>query len=390
MRVSFDAIVIGAGAMGSAAAYYLSRRGQRVLLLEQFALDHKRGSSYGYSRIIRYSYDHTEYVELAKDTFPLWLAIQEELGEALYVKTGGIDFGPADDATFRATFDAVRSSGIPHELLDVEEAEKRFPQFRFGEDFKVLYQPASGFVRASRAVRGHIQLARALGADVMPNTTVGEIALHADCVELSTRDGRFSAGKLIVTAGAWARSLLRDTGIDLPLKPLRCQLNFFATNDSKEYTAECCPVWIGHVSSRFPETTYGVPSHDSSGFKAAFHGGPPVSHPTEIDYTPDPNNVVALRPFLSAHIPGVAEARVQESRICLYTQTPDEHFIVDVHPNHEHVIIGAGFSGHGFKFSTIIGKMLSDIALDGATPHNDRLFKIGRFLGGESTSSSAR
>ena len=135
MKNTYDAIVIGAGAMGSAAAYYLAKRGQRVLLLEQFEIDHRKGSSYGYSRIIRYSYDHPEYVDLMQDTFPLWFALEHELGKTLYHQTGGIDFGPADDNSLRATIEAVDTSGISHELLSAEEARDRFPQFRFPRRF---------------------------------------------------------------------------------------------------------------------------------------------------------------------------------------------------------------------------------------------------------------
>lgn len=380
MTESYDAIVIGAGAMGSAAAYYLSQRGQSVLLLEQFELDHRLGSSYGYSRIIRYSYDHPEYVDLMRDTFPLWFALQDVLGETLYHQTGGIDFGPADDEILLATIAAVRSSGISHELLSPKTARERFPQFRFSEDFQALYQPDSGFVAASKAVLGHIKLARAAGAVIKDRVAVRDIRVGADSVDIATTDGAYAAGKLIITAGAWAKSLLGQTGIDLPLAPLRCQLNFMAPTDEHHYEAERCPVWIAHVSSLYPETLYGIPSHDGSGFKIAFHGGPAARHPSEISREPDASNVEAMRPFMRAHIPGIASAPVRESRICLYTRTPDEHFIVDAHPEFKHVVIGAGFSGHGFKFSAIIGKMLSDIALDGATPHNDQLFKISRFI----------
>lgn len=381
MTKQFDAIVVGAGAMGSAAAYYLSKRGQRVLLLEQFELDHRKGSSYGYSRIIRYSYDHLEYVELMKDTFPLWFALEDELGEKLYFKTGGIDFGPGDDETLDATINAVRSGDISHEVLSVDDAHERFPQFRFGERFKILYQPDSGFIAASKAVRGHLTLARGLGAVIKENTAVEHIQAHADRVDVTAEGERYSAARLIVTAGSWAQSLLRDIGLELPLTTLRCQLNFMAPADMGPYESEHCPVWIAHVRKRFPESIYGIPAHEGSGFKAAFHGGAAVRRPSEIDYKPDSSNVETLRPFLRAHIPGIAAAPTRESRICLYTQTPDEHFIVDAHPLHKHVVIGAGFSGHGFKFSTMIGKMLTDIALDGDTRHNDRLFKISRFLG---------
>ena len=380
MKTVYDAIVIGAGAMGSAAAYYLSRRNQSVLLLEQFELNHCLGSSYGHSRIIRYSYAFPEYIELAKDTYPLWFALQEALGETLYLRTGGIDFGPADDESLRATIQAVQEGGIDYELLAPAEAHSRFPQFRFSDNFSVLYQPDSGFLRPSRAVLGHIKLARAAGAVIKDKVAVRRIRVGADSVDIATTDGAYAAGKLIITAGAWAKSLLGQTGIDLPLAPLRCQLNFMAPTDEHHYEAERCPVWIAHVSSLYPETLYGIPSHDGSGFKIAFHGGPAARHPSEISREPDASNVEAMRPFMRAHIPGIASAPVRESRICLYTRTPDEHFIVDAHPEFKHVVIGAGFSGHGFKFSAIIGKMLSDIALDGATPHNDQLFKISRFI----------
>ena len=381
MTKVFDAIVIGAGAMGSAAAYYLSLRGQRVLLIEQFDLDHRRGSSYGYSRIIRYSYDHPEYVELMKDTFPLWFALEAELGERLYYKTGGIDFGPADDETLQATINALRSSDLSHEVYSANDAAEHFPQFRFEEGFQVLYQPDSGFIAASRAVRGHVRLAQSLGAVIQCKTAVEEISIHRDSVDVLVQGARVSAAKLIVTAGSWAKVLLRPTGLDLPLTVLRCQLNFMAPTNMTPYESARCPVWIAHVSSRFPETLYGIPSHEGSGFKAAFHGGAAVQDLAEIDYTPDEGNIDALRAFLKAHIPGIAAAETRESRICLYTQTPDEHFIVDAHPEYKHVVIGAGFSGHGFKLSTLVGKMLTDIALDGETPHNDSLFKISRFLG---------
>ena len=381
MAQTYDAIVIGAGAMGSASAYYLSKQGQNVLLLEQFELDHQKGSSYGFSRIIRYSYDYPEYVELAKDTYPLWFEIQDELGEALYIKTGGIDFGPPDDEMFQNTIKSVKASNIKHEILTVIEAHKRFPQFKFRDDFKVLYQPDSGLITASKSVLGHIKLAQKRGARIRANTPVQSISIPTDSVEIKTADETYSAGKLVVTAGSWAKSLLHKTGIDLPLSTLRCQLNFMMPeNLDTLYSAETCPVWIAHVSGIYKRTIYGLPSHDQSGFKIAFHGGEEVNHASEADYTPDESNVEGLRQFMQSHIPEVANAPVRESRICLYTMTPDEHFIIDTHPEYPHIAIGAGFSGHGFKFSTVIGKMLTDIVLEGETPHNDTLFKINRFL----------
>lgn len=379
MVQTYDTIVIGAGAMGSAASYYLSKQGQKVLLLEQFELDHQNGSSYGFSRIIRYSYDYPEYVELAKDTYPLWFALENELQDTLVIKTGGIDFGPPDDEMLQNTIQSVKDSNLEHELLSIDEAHQRFPQFKFRDDFQVLYQPDSGLVMASKAVLSHIKLAQRRGATVKDNTPVQSINILSDSVEIKTESDTYSVGRLVVTAGSWAKSLLAQTGIDLPLTPLRCQLNFMMPDNLNQYDAANCSVWIAHVSGLYPESIYGLPSHSGSGFKIAFHGGAPVNHPSEIDYTPDADNVENLRKFMQAHIPQVANAPVRESRICLYTITPDEDFIIDTHPNHSHVAIGAGFSGHGFKFSTIIGKMLSDIVLEGKTPHEDTRFKISRF-----------
>ena len=380
MAETFDAIVIGQGAMGSAAAYYLARRRQRVLALEQFGLDHQRGSSYGHSRIIRYSYHHPAYVSLARDTFPLWRAVEDELGEQLYVKTGGVDFGPEDDPILRQTIAAVRDGGIEHELLGSDEASRRFPQFSFPDGADVLYQPDSGFVKASKGVLGHVKLARRYGAAVKEHTPVNAIRLGKSSVDVETAAGSYSTARLILTAGAWTRRILLEQGIDLPLATLRCQLNFMAPPEPSDYAAERCPVWIAHVRTTHRESVYGIPAHDGSGFKIAFHGGSAHDHPSQVDYAPDETDITELRDFMRRYIPRLAEAPAVESRICLYTQTPDEDFIVDALPTHAHVVIGAGFSGHGFKFSTTIGKMLSDLALDGATPHDDSLFKIGRFL----------
>ncbi len=381
MAQTFDTIVIGAGAMGSAASYYLSKQGQRVLLLEQFELDHQNGSSYGFSRIIRYSYDYPEYVELARDNYPLWFAVEDELGEKLVIKTGGIDFGPPEDDMFQNTIQAVQDSNIDHEMLTLDDAHKRFPQFRFAGNFKIMYQPDSGLVRTSAAVMGHIKLAQQHGAVVKDNCAVQSIKINADSVDIMVNDETFSAARLVVTAGSWVKFLLEQTGINLPLSILRCQLNFMMPDNlNEQYDAENCPVYIAHVRTLFPETVYGIPSHHESGFKIAFHGGEPVNSPEEVNRTPDEDNVANLRKFMKDHIPHVADAPVRQSRICLYTMTPDEHFVIDTHPEYSHVAIGAGFSGHGFKFSTIIGKMLTDIVLDGETPHNDSLFKISRFI----------
>ncbi|MDL1902181.1 FAD-dependent oxidoreductase [Anaerolineae bacterium CFX9] len=191
---TFDLIVIGAGAYGSAAAYHAAKRGLRVLLLEQFEIDHGRGSSYGHSRIIRYAYDHPVYVELAKAAYGEWDALQQEMGETLWVKTGGLDFGvPGSEPMLDGMIRSLAETGIPHELLSPEDVQRRFPQFRLDEDMIGLYQADAGVLFASRCVLAHVRLARAYGADIREHTAVSAFERHADSVTVHTSAGSFSA-----------------------------------------------------------------------------------------------------------------------------------------------------------------------------------------------------
>lgn len=375
---TFDAIAIGAGAMGSAAAYHLSKAKQRVLLLEQFDLDHQKGSSYGSSRIIRYSYDHPVYIALAKAAYPDWMALQAEAGEQLYQKTGGIDFGPPDATTLIDTIDCLKRAQVDCELLTAAAAEHRFPQFKFDREMQILYQPDTGVLAASRCVWTHLRLAMEGGATVQARTPVTNITIHQNGVEVETARGRYAADRLIVTAGAWTKELLSKLGLDLPLIPVRCQLAFFEPASRVDYESPRLPVFIAHLPHRFGKIAYGIPGDRESGLKVAFHGGQSVGHPGEIDYSPDDSTIESIRQFSRQYIPG-ANGALKSTRICLYTMTPDEHFILDRHPEHAHVVFGAGFSGHGFKFSPLIGGILCDLVLEGKTKYDISLFRATRF-----------
>jgi sarcosine oxidase len=379
MEHHFDVIVLGAGAMGSAAAYHLACERQRVLVLEQFELDHARGSSYGPSRIIRYTYDHPTYIQLSKSAYPAWQAVEEDAGETLYVRTGGIDFGSPDDAMLRNTIEGVRQMGISHEILSPIEAQRLFPQFRFDDDFLILYQADSGIVNASKSVVTHVQLARQRGATVLTNTPVVSVNVSSRHAEVRTQSDTFRAEKLVITAGPWAKSVLAGLGLDLPLTPLRCQVAYFYPTNPADYEPERFPTFIGHLSHIYGRMPYGMASYLDSGVKVAFHKGQPITHPSEVSYTPDDEEIERIRTFTRKHLPG-ADAPLASTMICLYTMTPDEHFIIDKHPEYPHVAIGAGFSGHGFKFSTLIGRILADLALKGETQHDIGLFRISRFV----------
>lgn len=368
---NFDLIIIGAGAMGSAAAYHAAKTGQRVLLLEQFEIDHQKGSSYGLSRIIRYAYDHPAYIRMAKRVYPMWAALEEESGENLYLKTGGIDFAVLDDApSLRDTIASLSAENIPYELLSPHEAEKRFPEFRFDDDMTVLYQADTGMLPASKCVRTHIQLAQKHGATVCDNTPVTRINIHADSVDVYTSGEMYSAAKLIITAGAWTNHLL---DFQMPLQVLKCHEIYFQPG----HPVDKMPVFISHSPSFVGDTFYGIPPVNGSGVKASIHGGPVIDHP--VDYTPDTSTVEKVRAFMRQHIPSLSYAPMISMRVCLYTMTPDTHFIIDYHPAHKHVVVASPCSGHGFKFSTLIGSMLVNMALHGQTDEDISLFSAQRF-----------
>lgn len=372
-----DLIVIGAGAVGSATAYYAAKAGYKVLLLEQYAINHQRGSSYGYSRIIRYAYDYPVYVELMKAAFPAWRALEEEAGETLYLQSGGIDFAHPDEPLFAAMVDSLTQCSIPHQVLNAANARHRFPQFRFDDDMAVLYQADAGVLRASLAVQTHIRLAQKYGADVRDNTPVLGIQPILDGVEVRTADETFTAAKIVIASGGWMRPMMRPLGLDLPLQPLAAQENYLTAVDPAQFTPEHFPVWIGHVQEQHGAILYGLPSVDGSGVKIGLHTGPAMD-PESPDRTPDTQLAQSMLNFTRRYMPDAAGS-VASSRVCIYTLTPDEHFIIDHHPEYPQIILASCCSGHGFKFGTLLGNILSDLALKGETPHDISLFRLSRF-----------
>lgn len=376
----FDAIVMGAGGVGSATAYYLSKAGKKVLLLEQFELDHQNGSSYGYSRVIRYTYNNPIYINLMRDAYPLWFALQEEAGEQLYVKTGGLDFGFPETDTFQALKTSMNTAELPYEHLTKVEIQSRYPQFSLEDGMEGLFQSEAGLLRASRCVLAHVRLAQARGATVLDETPVLSITPSASGVEVKTAKDTFTSDRLVLTAGSWAKGLLAEQGIDLPLKIMPCQLGFYEPGNPASFKPGVFPVFFAHMNGDYGEMPYGIPHEDPSlGVKiTTFYGWDTVETPAEVDYTPSEAWTERIRAFAQQFVPDAAGPLIATRR-CLYTLTPDKHFIVDQHPTYPQVVIGAGFSGHGFKFTTLMGKMLADLAMEGRTPHDTSLFKMSRF-----------
>ncbi len=380
MVKQFDAIVVGAGGVGSAAAYYLAKAGQKVLLLEQFELDHQNGSSYGQSRVIRYTYDNPTYVDLMRDAYPLWFALEEEAGEKLYVKTGGLDFGFPETDTFQRMKASLDESRLPYEYLSQAEIAQRYPQFALEDGMAGLFNPDGGLLKTSRCVLAHARLAQARGATVIDQTPVLKIIPSESGVEVQTETETYGCDRIVLTVGSWAKGLLAEQGIDLPLKIMPCQLGFYEPKNAADFEPGKFPVFFAHMNGDYGEMPYGIPHEDPSiGVKiTTFYGWDTVDKPSEVDYTPSQAWTERIRNWANQYLPGAAGPLLYTRR-CLYTVTPDKDFVVDQHPDYPHVVIGAGFSGHGFKFTTLMGKMLADLAVEGKTPHDTNLFKLSRF-----------
>lgn len=378
MAENYDVMVIGAGAIGSAAAYHAARAGARVLLLEQYAIDHQRGSSYGYSRIIRYAYDHLAYMPLLRAAYPMWAELEAEAGETLYLRSGGLDFAPPGTPSFDAVIGTLRATGIEHEVLTAREAMHRYPQFQLPEHYVAMVQAEAGVLRASRCVLAHVEGARRRGAVVRDYTTVERITPNADGVEVIAGGETFRAARLIVAGGAWMEPLLQPFGIDLHLRPVAAQENYYANEELDRYGSESFPCFIAHLRDEFPFMPYGLPSVDGSGVKIGMHGGWAID-PASPDRTPDERTINFTNAFAAKYMPGAAARHVM-SRVCIYTMTPDEHFVIDTLPDAPHVVIASSCSGHAFKFSTLIGRILSDLAVNGATAHEIGLFRMARLL----------
>lgn len=378
----YDVIIIGAGAVGSATAYAAARAGVRVLLLEQYAIDHDRGSSHGASRIIRYAYDHALYVDLAREAFAAWAELEAAAGERFYLKTGGIDFAPPDEPLFEAMRSTLEATGIAHEVIGAGEAMRRFPQFTLNEAWHVLYQADAGALRASAAVRAIVRLARGLGVTVRDHTRVTGIEIHAASATVRCGDEVFEGARVVLAGGAWLNRLTEPLGVHIPLQPIAPQENYFTAADgtvSQAYTPAQFPVWIGHLQREYGQILYGLPDVDGSGVKIGLHSGPPID-PEIPSRVPDVGLVESLRLFAERHLPGASTHKA--SRVCLYTNTPDDHFVIDAHPQHPHVIIASCCSGHAFKFTPVLGSLIAERALNGGTQRDLTLFSLARFAGG--------
>jgi sarcosine oxidase len=372
---TFDVIVVGTGGVGSAAAWHLARRGVRVLALDRFGPPHDRGSSHGQSRVIRQAYfEHPDYVPLLRESYRLWHELESRSGKRLYHPTGLIQLGPADGKVVPGVLRAAEQYEIAVEQLTAREVATRWPALAIPEPLVGVFEAGAGYLLVEQCVRAHIEAARADGADLRFDVEVQDWSADDNCVEVQTSDGKFSASRLVVCGGAWAGQLMADLGLPLVVK--RKSLFWWATRDDRYNVESGFPVFLYELPDGI---FYGFPRIDSRGVKCAEHsGGQDILDPLTVDRSvlDDERNKVAA--FLKGHLPGVT-TEMTDHTVCLYTLTPDEFFVVDHHPRHANVVFAAGLSGHGFKFTPVLGKVLADLVLDGETELPIGFLSVGRF-----------
>ena len=368
-----DVVVIGLGALGSAAAWASARRGARVVGLEQFALGHERGASQDHSRIIRLSYHAPGYVALAKQAFPAWDLLAQDGGEVVVERTGGLDLFPAgaaiDIADYTAAMDA---EGVAYEVLTGAEVRGRWPVWSgLADDVTGLYQAETGVVAASRAVAALQRAAVAHGADLREHTPVTDLRVEDGTVVVTTATGSVRAAQAVVAADAWTNRVLAPLGRELPLTVLREQVTWYEVDDASRFTADRYPVWIWMDDPSW----YGFPAMDGA-IKAAQDCGGARVDPDTRTFDPDAGNEARLGAFLRDRLgPGVGAVR--SSKTCLYTLTPDRDFVLDRLPEAPEVLVALG-AAHSFKFAAWFGLNLAELALDGATTADVAPFRINR------------
>ena len=375
--MSYDVIIVGVGGMGSAAAWQLARRGQRVLGLERYDIPHAMGSSHGISRIIRLPYyEHPAYVPLLRRAYALWREIEAETGEELLVITGSIDASPQDDPLFQGALGSARLHDIPHEVLTGAEINARFPGYRLPADYRGVFQAEGGLVASERAVVAHVRAAQAHGADIRAREKVLEwsVGPGRDGVVVQTDKGRYEAERLVLAAGAWMGDLAPLLkGVSVPERQV---LAWLQPTRPELFGPDRFPVFNLQVEEgRY----YGLPIYEVPGFKfGRYHHLGETSDADAVRREPDAADERLLRAFASRYFPE-GSGDTMALRSCMFTNTPDEHFILDHHPEHPQVVLASPCSGHGYKFCSVVGEIVADLASrDGTTRHEIDFLRMKR------------
>ncbi|MET3508092.1 N-methyl-L-tryptophan oxidase [Halalkalibacter oceani] len=377
MEASYDVIVIGGGSMGIAAAYYVAKSGKRVLVLEQSTIPNNIGSHHGETRIFRMGYgDGGQYVPLLKEALALWKELEKETGRTLFQQVGALSIGYRNSGFVRETIESSRQHRLEHEVLTAEEIERRWPGFHLPGDFKGCFDPVSGFLLSEACVLAYKEAALRHGATILENTRVEVVDEQDDAVHVKAGGRLFRGRKAIVAAGAWSAKLLPE--LKLPIEVVRKAVGWFQTEGT--IYRDHFPCFV--VDLPDGESYYGFPDVDGSGVKVGRMDLGDETDPDTIDRAfHGEKDERDLRSFLANFMPK-AEGKLLKMGICMFSNTPDHHFIIDTAPGTERVIMAAGFSGHGFKFASVIGDILCELANEGKTKRDIAFLRLERFAKG--------
>jgi len=381
MDKDYEVIVIGCGGLGSAALYRLSKElGPAVLGLEQFRLGHDRGASQDHSRIIRLAQHQSEYAALAPHAYEAWGTLEEESGVQVLFKTGGLVIeAPAErdpekvgTRNVEGYVAAFEEHGFDYELLDPAELMQRWPQFHLEGSERAIFQKDSGLVDAGKANAAHVALARSHGATVLDETPVRAVRPSGEGVEVVTDERTYLADRVVVASDAWTNEVLKETGTRIPLTVTQEQVTYYATPNLREFSPERFPVFMWHGRDNF----YGFPVYGEVATKLGQHmGGHEVTAETR-SFEPDPVRIERYRDFLGRYIPGFLGPELY-TKTCLYTIPPDQNFVIDTLPGHPRISVAIG-AGHAYKFAGLIGRILSELALDGESTFPIEAFSLDR------------
>lgn len=372
---TFDVIVAGVGAMGASACWHLARRGVRVLGLERFSIPHIQGSSHGINRIIRLAYfEHPNYVPLLRRGYELWREAERAWGKQLLFITGGIDAGPPNGMLVTGSLTSCRVHNLPHEVVDAANLHRRYPAFSLPDDFIAVIQPDGGFVACEESVLAFASMARAHGAELHEHEPILDWSANGDRITVRTATGEYEAGHLIVSTGAWI-------GDHIPqLKNIavaqRQVLGWFEPKAPQHFAFGALPISILEVEEGFP---YQFPMWGAPGFKIGlYHHLHEAGDADALSREANAKDERLLRNLVERYFP-LAGGPTLKLQTCLFTNAPDAHFVIDRLPNARNVVVASPCSGHGFKFASVIGEVLADLATE-RTPHfNLDFFSLARF-----------
>ncbi|MEM7533390.1 MAG: N-methyl-L-tryptophan oxidase [Chloroflexota bacterium] len=375
----FDTIIIGGGIVGASTADVLTQHGQKVLLIDQFEPGHTQGSSHGDGRIIRLGYAESVYVEMAIWSYRAWHALSEAMGKPLIQRTGTWECGPIGGQWIRELEASFRHFDIPHQRYSATESNQRFPQYHIDDDSEAMYHPAGGVVFATKAVQAFWAQVRLIGGTTRSGERVERIeANESQSVVHLVSGERLSAKKLVITAGGWANKLLTPLGLTLPLNVTQEQVAYFVPKNNinaPDHTMNAMPTGDDHHQD---DIFFILPQIDIPGVKIGWHQTGSTIDPDDERRPIDDHVLTATQQLVQQRFPFLDPTPTFQ-QVCLYTNTSDDNFILDRHPTLPNIIIGAGFSGHGFKFGPVLGEILAALVMDEEPPVDLDIFRVDRF-----------